>query len=413
MKIAYFDCFSGISGNMILGAFLDAGLPLDYLKNELNKLNLPDSYKFVTERVQKKGISAYYFDVDLSHHHHHNNHTHESSAPVNSPNHNSQPHQHRGLQEIVKIIEESSLAPKIKDLALRIFNELGQAEAKVHNCSVRDIHFHEVGAVDAIIDIVGAAIAFDYFKIEKVLASPLHVGKGTVKCAHGLMPVPAPATAELLKGAAIYSTDIQGELVTPTGAAIITTLTNEFVTLPPLQIETVSYGAGTWDLDIPNVLRLYLGNEGSNGDWGECTIIETNIDDMNPEFYGHLLDKLFQAGAADAYLTPIYMKKNRPAALLTVICSSSSHQPFLDIIFAETTTLGIRMHKAQRCMLHRDIVSVETPYGSVRLKVGRQEGEITNIAPEYEDCRKLAEESGQPLKDIYQEALTLGFHKLK
>ena len=247
MKTAYFDCFSGISGNMIIGAFLDAGLPLEYLQNELAKLTISDVYELVTEPVQKLGIGACHFDVRLPHHAHHGHDDHDH-------------HHHRNLQDIVKLVEQSVLAPEVKDLSLQIFTRLGEAEAKVHNCSVAEVHFHEVGAVDALIDIVGAAVGCHYFGIERICASSLHVGSGLVKCSHGFLPIPAPATAELLKGVPFYSTEIKGELVTPTGAAIITTLASEFGPIPPLRVDAIGYGAGTWDLTIPNVVRLYLGN---------------------------------------------------------------------------------------------------------------------------------------------------------
>ena len=250
MKIAYFDCFSGISGNMIIGAFLDAGLPLDILHQELSHLNLEEEYQLITKTVMKLGIKATYFNVELTHHHHHHDHGEHKHH-----------HAHRNLQQINSIITDSALDQKIKDLALQIFARLGQAEAKVHNCALEEIHFHEVGAIDAIIDIVGAAIGYYYLGIEKVYASPLHVGSGTVKCAHGIMPIPAPATAEILHGIPIYSSDIKGELVTPTGAAIIASICTQFGPLPQITPGQIAYGAGTWDLPIANAVRLIIGEE--------------------------------------------------------------------------------------------------------------------------------------------------------
>lgn len=392
MKIAYFDCFSGISGNMIIGAFLDAGLPLEILRQELSHLHLEDEYQLVTKIVTKLGIKATYFNVELSHHHHHGEHHHH--------------HVQRNLHDINSIITSSALKPAIKDLALQIFNRLGQAEAKVHNCALEEIHFHEVGAVDAIIDIVGAAIGYCYLGIEKVYASPLHVGSGTVKCAHGIMPIPAPATAELLQGIPIYSSEVKGELVTPTGAAIIATICTHFGPLPQITSERLAYGAGTWDLPIPNAVRLFLGEEEENQSEVDTAImIEANIDDMNPEIYPYLMDKLFQAGAVDVFLTPIIMKKNRPGILLSVTSNLPNHQPLIDIIFAESTTLGIRMYPVSREKLEKTFLDVETSVGTVKVKMGKQGTVIKNFAPEYEDCRALAEKSKIPLKYIYQEAI--------
>lgn len=401
MKTAYLDCFSGISGNMTVGAFLDAGMPLEYLQKELAKLPIRDHYQLIYKRVNKQGISAAYFDVDLHHHHHH------------EENH-GQHHHHRGLREIIALINDSSLPDKVKDLAGKIFTRLGNAEAAVHNCSLEEIHFHEVGAVDAIIDIVGAALGIYYLGIEKVYASHLHVGSGTVRCAHGIMPIPAPATAELLKGAPIYATEIKGELVTPTGAAIISTLADGFGPLPPLKVDTIAYGAGSWDLSIPNVVRLYLGTaQDSFFDYDTSTIIEATIDDMNPEFYAHLIDRLFLAGAVDAYMTPIYMKKNRPGVLLSVTSNLTDHQPVLDVIFAESTTIGVRMHRVQRQKLHKSFVTVEVSGETVRVKVARAGDTILNIAPEFEDCRLLAQQTKRPLKEIYQEAMSAASAVLK
>ncbi|MFZ5752671.1 MAG: nickel pincer cofactor biosynthesis protein LarC [Bacillota bacterium] len=396
MKALYFDCFSGISGNMVIGAFLDAGIPLECLARELQKLPLHNEYELVYQRVKKLGISAAYFDVKLPHHHH--------------QEHQHGHHQHRNLQDITEIIENSTLSPKVKGMSLEIFQRLGEAEAKVHNCALHEVHFHEVGAVDAIIDIVGTAFCFHYLGAPRVYASHLHVGNGMVKCSHGLMPVPAPATAELLKGIPFYSGEIKGELVTPTGAAIISTLAREFGPLPPLKTESIAYGAGTWDLPIPNVLRLFVGELVDKAEEEDAsTIIETTIDDMNPEFYNYLMEKLFAAGAADVFLTPVYMKKNRPGTLLSVTSNLADHQPLLDIIFTESTTIGVRMYQVTRRKLVRSSHVLETKYGPVRIKAAKTGGKIVNIAPEFEDCRTIARETGIPLKEIYQEAMTLGY----
>ena len=387
MKTAYFDCFSGASGNMVIGAFLDAGVPLQRLEEELAKLNLAGEYLLMAERVQKLGIDACYFNVAISDCH----------------------DKQRGYEEIHTLISESSLSPEVKRLSLQILRRLGEAEAHIHRCGLQDVHFHEVGAVDTIIDIVGAAYCLYYLGIEKVYASPLHVGTGMIDCTHGRYPVPAPATAELLKGAPFYSTDVSGELLTPTGAAIITTLARDFIPLPPLKVQSVSYGAGTWNLKIPNVLRLYTGQllEECEETGAAATIIETTIDDMNPQIYSYLMDKLFQAGAADVYLTPVYMKKNRPGLLVTITSNLPDHQPLLDILFTETTTIGARMHQVRRAELTRSWQTVETSWGPVRVKIAKLGGKTVNIAPEYEDCRQLAELTATPLKQIWCQALSL------
>lgn len=407
MKTAYFDCFSGISGNMVIGAFLDAGVPLEKLVQELKKIPMDDEYEFITERVSKLGIGAYHFDVKLPHHH-----NHHSDQQHHQHGHNHGHHHHRNFKDIALLLEQSSLSSSVKDLALHTFKRLGLAEAKVHQCSLEDVHFHEVGAVDTIIDIVGAAFCLDYLGIEKVISSPLHVGSGMVNCAHGLMPIPAPATAELLKGAAFYSSDIRGELVTPTGAAIITTLAQEFVPLPPLQMDTVAYGAGTMDLEIPNILRLFIGDLKKNSyDTDKSTVIETNIDDMNPEICTHLMEKLFKAGAVDVFFTPIYMKKNRPGMLISVISNLPDPQPLIDIVLTETSTLGVRTYQAKRYKLKKAMETLDTIYGPVRIKSGYAGSERKNIAPEFEDCRVIAEKTGKPLKNIYQEIINIYYEK--
>lgn len=398
MKAAYFDCFSGVSGNMIVGAFLSAGMPLDYLKAALSRLPIQDEYELISEPVKKLGIGAQYFNVRLQHHHHggehHKEHHHEVHAHAS----------HRHLKDIVDLIGQSSLAPCVIDLSLKIFRRLAEAEAKVHCCASEEVHFHEVGAVDAIIDIVGAALGYHYLGIQKVYCSPLHAGSGMVSCGHGLMPIPAPATAELLKGVPFYSTEIRGELVTPTGAAIITTFVSEFGPLPVMNPETIGYGAGTLDLSIPNVVRLYVGSEMDSLEKKTATMIEATIDDMNPEFYPYLIEKLLQAGAADVFLVPVHMKKNRPGILISITSTLSNHQPLFDVIFSESTTIGVRMHPVEGYKLQKSFITIDTRFGEVHVKLGKSGEAVLNIAPEFEDCRLLAEKTGAPLKEIYQEA---------
>lgn len=383
MNTAYFDCFSGISGNMILGAFIQVGLEIEDLKEALQTLSL-GGYKLEIKRVKKHSINAQYLDVRVI---------------------EEQPH--RNLGDMKKIIKQSLLPTEVKDLAIKIFHRLAEAESKVHGCSIKEVHFHELGGVDTIIDIVGAAYGVYKLGIKKVYASPLHVGKGMVKCAHGVMPIPAPATLELLKNAITYSQDIAGELVTPTGAAIITTLTDHFGPQPTLKIKKIGYGAGTWDLAIPNVLRLTIGEEVKE-EKEDIIMIETNIDDMNPEFYDYLLDRLLENEALDVYLTPLQMKKSRPGSLLTVICEQIHRDKLVEIILQETTTLGIRYYPVSRVKLERRIEIMNTPWGDVRIKIGLQkDGTVLNIKPEYEDCRRIAEKSSMPLKEVWQSIINL------
>lgn len=397
---------------MIIGAFLDAGVPISELENELAKLNLQQEYNLITKRVKKQGIDALYFDVEqaAAHEHHehhgHDNHSHNSHHHNHSYYHHE--HHNRNYQDIHTLISNSSLSTNVKNLSLKILQRLGEAEAKVHQCSLTDVHFHEVGAIDTIIDIVGASFCINYLGIEKIYSSPLHTGSGMVKCTHGQMPIPAPATAELLKGASFYSTEIRGELLTPTGAAIITSLTQDYGPQPNMKVESIAYGAGLWDLEIPNVLRLFIGQTSEiSCSTDTVTIIETTIDDMNPELYGHIMDKLFEAGAVDVFLTPVYMKKNRPGVLLTITSSLPEQQNLLDIIFKESSTLGVRIRQDKKYMLARESHAIETPYGIVRMKLGFLGEKIYNMAPEYEDCRTLAEKYNLPLKQIYQEAIKL------
>lgn len=363
---------------MILGSFVAAGLDLNEFKKVLATLPI-SGYEIVLEDVVKNGIKSKHLDVKLLD--------------------EKQPHRH--LHHIEEIIAKGQLPKEVKDLALKIFRKLAQAEAKVHGTSLEKVHFHEVGAVDAIIDIVGAAWGIYKLNITKVYSSPLNVGHGTVKCAHGLMPIPAPATAELLTQAVTYSNQVKGELVTPTGAAIITTLTNYFGQQPLLKVEKIGYGAGTWDLEIPNVLRITLGQEVGSSQKDQAMIIETNIDDMNPEFYDYLMEKLFSAGAVDVFYTPIQMKKNRPGTLVSVTSNLTDHSPIIEVLLQETTTLGLRLYPVERIKLVREYKKVNTPWGEVSAKIGKMGEKIVNVKPEYEDCKNIAKETGLPLKDVW------------
>jgi hypothetical protein len=381
MKIAYFDCFSGISGDMTLGALVDAGVELSALEAELRRLNLPN-WKISAEKVKRGAIFATQVKVEAAETHH-----------------------HRGLTEILRLIAQANLALRIADRATRIFRRLGEAEAKVHQVDIEKVHFHEVGAVDAIIDIVGAAIGFELLGIDEFACSSLDVGAGNVKTAHGILPVPAPATAELLRGSPTYSSGILKELVTPTGAAIATTLATRFGDMAPINLQSIGYGAGSADLAArPNILRLLIGDavgmeKGERWDL-PVTVIEANLDDMNPQIYGYFVEQALDAGALDVFSTPVQMKKNRPGILVTLLCESASENKLIDLIFRETTTIGVRTHEVRRRTLEREIVPVATPLGEVRMKVSRMNGTMLNATPEYEDCRQIAAQKGIPLKQV-------------
>ena len=394
MKLAYFDCFSGISGDMTLGALVDAGCTVEELRKELGGLQVA-GWELTAEKVWKNGMAATYVKVK----------TEDQSK-------------HRSLSEILGILEKSRLAPTIREQAGAIFQRLGEAEARVHDVPLEKIHFHEVGAVDAIVDIVGACIGFRALGIEKFACSPLNVGGGTAKMAHGILPVPAPATAKLLEGKPTYSNGVQRELVTPTGAAIVATLCDTFGPQPAMSVSAIGYGAGTADLEgQPNVLRIMVGEaaevtRGAQpglavplGMEEEIEVVEANLDDMNPQIYGYFLEKALLAGALDVYTTPVQMKKNRPGTLLTVLCKPQDTNALMSLIFAETTTFGARTYRAQRRVLPREWVNVATDYGNVRIKVSRVNGRILHVAPEYDDCRKLAVEKNVPLQRVISEAL--------
>ena len=386
MKIAYFDCFSGASGDMILGALMDAGLPLEKLKGELAKLKLTH-YDLKLEKIAKKGIagSQAIVIVEEDHHHHH----------------------HRHLADIRTIIENSDLEDVIKKKSIGIFTRLAEAEAKVHKTSVDHIHFHEVGAMDAIIDVVGSVAGLTALGIEKIVCSPLHVGAGTVECAHGTLPVPAPATTELVRGKPIYSTGVVGELLTPTGAAILTTLSAEFGPMPAMTLETVGYGAGNADIAIPNLLRISIGEseEEIKGLESErVAVMETSIDDMNPQIYDYLMEKMLQMGVMDVFLVPLHMKKNRPGMLLTVLCKMEMMNQITGFIMAETTTIGLRWRIDHRLKARREIRSGQTIHGDIEFKVAKIGDQTVNVSPEYEDCKRVAIKKNIPLKNVLDAA---------
>lgn len=375
MKTLYFDCFAGASGDMILGAMIAAGVDAATFKQQLGLLGVP-GYSIDFATVDRSGISATHARVSTAHE-----------------------HAHRHLADILKIIYDSRLSSGVKDRAARIFSRLAEAEAHVHNVPVGEIHFHEVGALDAIIDVVGAAICFELLSIERFVASPLHVGSGTVNMEHGRFPVPPPAVAELLKGVPSYATDIVGELVTPTGAAIITTVCQEFGPLPMLKLEQTGYGAGTREYEkFPNALRVFIGEDGRTSENESLWMIETNMDDISPQILGHVMERAFDLGALDCYFTPIQMKKNRPGVLLSILCRGEQRTVLSELLFSETTTLGLRTYAVERQALKRKIVSVETQYGPIDVKVAELNGQTIKMMPEYEQCRLAARAANVPLR---------------
>lgn len=382
MKTLYFDCFAGASGDMILGALVAAGVPPQQLKEQLSLLGL-DGVEIGFETVDRSGISATYARVQTPHE-----------------------HKHRGLKDILKIVFDSRLNESVKQRAAEVFSRLAEAEAHVHNVDVEQVHFHEVGALDAIIDVVGAAICFELLGIERFLSSPLHVGSGHVEMDHGRFAVPPPAVAELLKGVPVYASDIVGELVTPTGAAIITTVCTDYGVLPPMRLEQTGYGAGTRQYEkFPNVLRVIIGEEQLSGPAEELLwMIETNLDDMPAQYFGHVMEQAFELGALDCFFTPVQMKKNRPGVLLSVLCRSAEKEKLMEMVFAETTTLGVRTYEIRRRALERSVVRVETAYGPIDVKVGHLNGKVVNEMPEYEQCREAARNWNVSLRTVEEAA---------
>ena len=388
MRLAYLDCSSGISGDMFLAALLDAGVEFDRLRAELKKIDL-GTYDFTQGRVMRKGLAGNHVDIVVP---------------------DTQPHRH--LSHLEKLIGGAALAEAVKQRALTVFRRLGEAEARLHNQPIEKIHFHEVGAVDAVLDIVGVCLGLAILGNPELFCSPLNVGGGSVQAAHGTLPVPAPATAELLKGIPVYSSGVVSELVTPTGAALVSTLATGFGPVPAMKVERLGYGAGTKDFPThPNIARLMLGEK--TGDAGTMpggtsdetvVVIEANIDDMNPQLYGHFAEKALVAGALDVTCSPLQMKKNRPGLLVSVISKPELEGALTRLLFEETTTIGVRITEARRKVLKREVVKVETAFGPVNMKVARLKGKIVNVSPEFEDCRRLADEKAVPLKEVMQAA---------
>jgi pyridinium-3,5-bisthiocarboxylic acid mononucleotide nickel chelatase len=398
MRIAYLDCFSGISGDMFLAALIANGLDSAALEVEIRKLGI--DIRVRTERVQRGMLIAEHVTIEAPPQHHHRHYT-----------------------DIVAKITAAPLSALTKQRAQAVFERLGRAEAKIHNVPLDRVHFHEVGALDSMADIVGACAGLEMLGIDDLRCSPLNVGGGTVRCDHGVLPVPAPATAELLQGIPVYSSGIQAELVTPTGAALVAVLASGFGPLPAMTVQSSGYGAGTRDLgEFPNVLRMFLGEPIRAGSVSDRTpregsdsletllMLETNLDDMNPQLCAFFAERAFAAGALDVFFAPVQMKKNRPGVLLSVLCRPEQRDALMDLFFQETTTLGVRCHEVLRRALARELIAVQTSYGEVRVKVSRSNGRILNFSPEFEDCRRLAAAASVPLKTVMQEA-TFAFWK--
>ena len=387
--IVYFDCFSGISGDMILGSLVDAGVSLQRLKKELSRIPVK-GYKLQISKVKRSGFAATKVDVKLQG-------VRGQGSGV------------RKFKDIEKIVKDSTLSKEIKQKGLKIFKRLFKAEAKVHGGSFQNVHLHELGAVDCIIDIFGTIVGLDLLGIDEVYASPLNLGSGSVKTAHGILPVPAPAVLELLKGVPVYSSDVPVELTTPTGAVLISSLCSKFITIPGMRISNIGIGAGNRDIKgYPNVLRLFIGEDSGlvkKSEGEEIRIIETNIDDMNPQVYEYVMDRLFRAGALDVFLTQIIMKKGRPGIKLTVLCDEKKIDIMTEIILKETTSIGLRFYSVQRRTLQRELKTLNSKFGKVRVKLSHMD-DIEKSSPEYEDCKKIAKKYNIPLLDVMK---ILGF----
>ena len=396
----YFDCFSGASGDMIIGGLLDLGLPLDDLRSALGSLSV--EYGSVTaERVLRAGVAATKFRVVEADQNH--SHSHDRGHSHDHPHTHS--HHHHSISEISGFIRRSALSAAGKNRAIHLFERLAEAEAAIHAIPVDKVHLHEVGAIDSIVDIVGAVHGLERLGAERIVSSPLNVGGGTVNCAHGVFPVPAPATARLLQGVPVYSKDPQMELVTPTGALLVTGYATTFGPLPAMTMSKIGYGAGERDpRHHPNVIRMIVGEEAGGAD-EQIVELSCEIDDMNPQLFGPLMDRLHAAGALDVFYAPVQMKKNRPGTLVTVLLTPEHRERLSGILFAETTTIGVRYQEMRRERLDREIVNVNTPLGVIRFKISGRGGKVLNAAPEFDDCARVASERGLPVKDVQAAAL--------
>lgn len=392
MKILYYDCFAGISGDMNLGAMIDLGVDKGFLISELAKLNL-SGYKIEVSRGKRHHIEGTHVNVILTN--------------------KQDKHPHRNLKDIGQIIDSSSLNERVKTTSKTMFQKLAEAESKIHGMPIEKIHFHEVGAVDSIVDIVGAAICFDSLKIGKVICSPVELGGGFVKCKHGTLPIPAPATMEILHGVPVKTGAVQSETTTPTGAAILATLVDEFTEKTDFTINKLGYGIGSKDMDIPNILRVCFGEKTEEPSYGKgverekAVVIECNIDDMNPELYEHVMEKLFSKGALDTYLSSLIMKKSRPGIILSVLCNPSKEREIIETIFKETTTLGVRKYSVDKFNLKRDFKKIKTKFGEITVKTAYYNDKIIRVKPEYEECKRIAGEKNVSIQEIYNEVSNL------
>ena len=406
-RTAYLDCFSGASGDMVLGALLDVGLPLDELRRALGSLAF-EYGSISADRVLRSGVSATKFQLHeprtYGHHHHHHHDlpakagSHESPASAEP---RAAGHDHHSLKEIAASIDRSALSRDGKDRAIQLFRRLAEAEATIHDMPVERIHLHEVGALDSIVDIVGSVFGFEWLGASTVLSSPLNVGSGVVECAHGSFPVPAPATALLLEGIPVYAGAVATELTTPTGALLVSSYASGFGPLPLMRIDRIGYGAGDKDFKgHPNVLRLIVGEAEATSKAEPIVTIECEIDDMNPQIFGPLMDRLYAAGAVDVFYAPVQMKKNRPGTLVTVIAPPERRHELAGVLFSETTTIGVRYREMLRECLEREVQTIETPVGPIRFKIARRAGQILNTAPEFEDCVQAAAARKLPVKEV-------------
>ena len=385
-RVLYLDCFSGASGDMLIGALLDAGLPFDLLRGALGSLAIDDECAVSVERVSRSGVGAAQFIVT------------QTAADAGS-------HRHRHLPGITKLVDRSALSVDAKARANRLFRRLAETEAAIHQMPVEKVHLHEVGALDSIVDIVGGVFGLEWFGAERIVASPLNVGSGTVVCEHGTLPVPAPATAALIKGVPVYAAGPPGEKLTPTGALLVTEFADEYGVMPSMRVERIGYGAGTRDpKDYPNVLRVLVGDlvgdSAAPSPSDRITVVECEIDDMNPQIFGVLMDRLYDAGAVEVFYTAVQMKKNRPGTHVTVLVPPGRREAVSTALFRDSTTIGLRYSEVARDTLSRELVSVSTRFGDVRCKVARQDGAVTNVAPEFDDCVQLADQHGVPVKDV-------------
>jgi uncharacterized protein (TIGR00299 family) protein len=395
MRVLYFDCFAGAAGDMILGALLDAGLPFDALQAALGSLAV-GGYQVSADRVLKGGLTAVKFRV------------HETAAVASGASSSDPAHGHHHLREIRAAIDRSALSAAGKARATRMFTRLAEAEAAIHGMPIEQVHLHEVGALDSIVDIVGAVFALEWFAADRVVVSPMNVGGGMVRAAHGVFPVPAPATLRLLGAAPIYSNGIQAELLTPTGALVLTEFATGFGPMPAMRVEQVGYGAGERELpETPNVVRVVVGTAdeaSASGPVMRVAVMACEIDDMNPQIFGALMDRLLAAGALEVFYQPVQMKKNRPGTLMTVVCRPDERSRLADLVFRETTTLGVRYHEMDRDCLERETLTVTTPWGEVRVKVARRGGAVLNVQPEFDDVARLAAANEVPIKDVHAQA---------